>query len=205
MAGGLLFGCGADAAAPRTENADAAYLASQGITVPGELVLAKRVDDKDGAHVLVLSRKAGASPSAPRSGRTEHIALEAAYYARQGQAWSQVWTVRDLVDCPGLDSAAAFFGAAVTVTDLNADGKAEVTIPYKLSCGGGVDSAQIKIILREGPLKLAVRGESRVELPGQEAFGGEHTYDKALLTPARAVYKQHMDKVWAAVSVDRRK
>ena len=111
---------------------------------------------------------------------------------------------RDGVDCPGLDVAAAFFAGAVAVTDLNGDGKAEVTVPYRFSCGGGVDSAQIKIILRDGPVKLSIRGQSRVELPDQAGFGGEHTHDKALLEPANAAFKQHLDAVWRAVSVEKR-
>ena len=90
----------------------------------------------------------------------------------------------------------------VSITDINADGKAEVTIPYKLFCGGGIETATVKIILREGALKLAIRGESEVRLPGQEPFGGKHDYDKLLLTPAYAPYKVHLDQVWKAVSRD---
>ncbi|MQA18138.1 hypothetical protein GEV01_01285 [Rugamonas sp. FT103W] len=109
------------------------------------------------------------------------------------------------MECPGLDSAADFFSSNVSVTDLNGDGKAEVTIPYKLLCDGGIDSYTIKVILREGANKLAICGNSLVKIPGQEPFGGERQYDKALLSPANAAYKQHMDKVWKVVSVDIRK
>ena len=202
---GLSSACSAGARAPDSQPADAAYLTAQHIRWSGDLVMARRVHDKDGAHVLVLNRKAGPSPAKPKSGRVEHIELDVAYYSQQSGAWKADWTLHDFVECPGLDSAADFFPSSVSVTDLNGDGKAEVTIPYKLSCGGGVDSYMVKVILREGPNKLAIRGESLVKLPGQEPFGGEHQYDKALLSPTYAAYKQHMDLVWKTVSLDTRK
>jgi hypothetical protein len=193
------------ARAPDSEPVDAALLAAQHIPSIGQLMAARRIRDQTGEHVLVLNRQSGPSPAAPKSGRIEHIELHAAYYSRKNGGWSPDWTVRDLVDCPGLEAAADFFLASVSVTDINGDGKAEVTIPYKLFCGGGIDPYTVKVILREGPLKLAIRGESEVRMTGQPPFGGGHDYDKALLTPAYSAYKSHMDQVWKTVSPDIRR
>lgn len=197
---GICTGC--CAGTPQSAAVDAAYLQARHIPPKGDLISAKRVQDQSGEHILVLSRKAGPSPGAPRSGRIEHIELQAAYHSQQNGAWREDWTVRDMVDCPGLDAAANFFPAAVSISDVNQDGKAEVTIPYRLFCGGGIDSYTVKVILREGALKLAIRGESEVRLPGQAPFGGEHQYDKLLQTPAYAAYKAHMDQIWKTVSLD---
>jgi hypothetical protein len=71
--------------------------------------------------------------------------------------------------------------------------------------GGGIDSSTVKVILREGPMRLAIRGESEVRLPGQQTFGGEHQYDKAMLTPPYAACKSHMDQIWKTVSLDIRR
>ena len=207
LTAGLLFGhsvvcC---AGAPDSEPVDGALLAAQHIPSIGQLMAARRIRDQAGEHVLVLNRQAGPSPASPKSGRVEHIELHAAYYSRQHSGWIQDLTVRDLVDCPGLDLAADFFLSSITITDINRDGKAEVTIPYKLFCGGGIDPYTVKVILREGPLKLAIRGESEVRLTGQPAFGGGHDYDKALLTPAYSAYKTHMDQIWTTVSADIRR
>jgi len=191
-----------DAHTLNSEPVDATYLEAQHIASIGKLVFAQRIRDQRGEHILVLQRKAGSSASSPKSGRIEHIELNAAYYSQQNNRWKQDWTVHDFVECPGLDAMADFFASSVSVTDINGDGKAEVTVPYKLFCGGGIDSYTVKVILREGPLKLAIRGKSEVKLPGQPAFGGEHEYDKALLTPAYATYKKHMDQVWKTVSAD---
>jgi len=180
---------------------DAAFLAQQRIPSIGKVVSAQRVRDNDGDHLLVLARQTGPSPENPKSGRIEHIELHATFYHSTTMGWKQEWTIHDLVDCPNLDSAADFFPKAVTFTDLNGDGRVEATVAYHLFCGGGIDTHTVKVILREGATKLAIRGESTMIYPGQEPFGGEHQYDKALLQPDRAAYKKHMDRVWQDVSV----
>ena len=201
-----MSGCQGATAIGKPAPLDARQLAAEAIGFDGKLVAAYRIGDAGGEHILVLSRKAGASPAQPRSGRIERIDLFATYHKRIGtKQWQQEWSIRDLTDCPGLDADADFFATSVSFSDVNKDGKAEVTVPYRLFCGGGVDPSTIKIILREGSTKLAIRGESLVRYPGQEPFGGEHQYDKALLAPERAAYKQHLDAVWKKVSVDIRK
>ena len=203
LALGLSFACAANAAPPQPFTVDAAWLAQQQITPIGKVVSAQRIRDIEGDHLLVLARQAGPSPDNPKSGRIEHIELRATFYASTALGWKQEWTIHDIVECPNLDSAADFFPKAVTFTDLNGDGRVEATVPYHLFCGGGIDTHTVKVILREGATKLAIRGESTMLYPGQPAFGGEHQYDKALLQPDRAAYRKHMDRVWQDVSVFR--
>ncbi|SFU83647.1 M949_RS01915 family surface polysaccharide biosynthesis protein [Pseudoduganella namucuonensis] len=161
--------------------------------------------DAKGEHLLVLDRKAMPAPTNPRSGRFGRIELNGTYHLRRPGRWTVEWKVHDFVDCRELDSEASFFKSAVSFTDLNNDGVTEVSLPYQLFCGGGVDSSTIKVVLREGPTKLAVRGESLVKLPGQAPFGGTHTFDRALLLPENAAYKRHLYTIWQSVSVDERK
>jgi hypothetical protein len=118
----LALGC-ANAAPPQPAPVDAAWLATQKIPAIGTVVGAQLIDDRDGAHVLVLARQA-----VPRSGRVEHIELRATLYGSTGARWTPEWTIHDLVDCPQLDAAADFFPQAVTFTDLNNDGCAETTV-----------------------------------------------------------------------------
>ena len=180
---------------------DAAFLAQQRIPSVGKVVSAQRVRDIDGDHLLVLARQTGQSPENPKSGRIEHTELRATFYHSTAMGWEQEWTIHDVVDCPNLDSGADFFPKAATFTDLNGDARVEATVAYHMFCGGGIDTHTIKVILREGATKLAIRGESTMIYPGQDPFGGEHQYDKALLQSDRAAYKKHMDRVWQAVSV----
>jgi hypothetical protein len=184
---------------------DAAFLKTENIPSPGRLVRAYRITDQEGEHVLVMSRKEGPSPQNPDAGRVERIDLTAGFYTRINKGnWTEEWTIRDNSDCPSLDLSAQFYSKYVTFTDLNKDGRVEVTVPYRMFCGGAVDSYLVKVILREGATKLAIRGQSRVSYSGEYVFGGEHDHDKLLKSPAFAAYKAHMDKVWKQVSDDRR-
>jgi hypothetical protein len=196
-----ILAAGGDAfAAEPPAGVDAGYLRSQGISYAGKLVGARLVSDRIGEHLLVMSSKSAPSPSKP-SARKEYHELAAVYYGRQSGQWQAEWTVRDMVDCPALDSVAEFFPALVSVTDLNQDGRSEITIPYRLFCSGGIDYSTVKVILRDGDAKLAIRGELEFFQPdGKVAIEGSKHYDKALLQPANSAYKRHLDTVWDAVA-----
>lgn len=205
----LAAACGSKAGEmfAKTRRVNAKQLLAERIHVEGRLGAAFRIADRDGSHILVLSVKLGPSPAAPGSGRIERVDLFADYYRRLSSGrWQREWTIRDMSDCPGLDVDGDFFIPQVQFTDLNRDGRAEVTVPYRLFCGGSVAPSTVKVILREGVSKLAIRGESlvRVRQPGVEAFGGERKLDAALHNPERALYKQHMTSVWDKVVVEER-
>lgn len=183
---------------------DRTYLTQREIPTLPDMVSALKVTDRHGEHVLTLVRQASPSPRSPNSGRDEQFKLTATFYsAGPTGKWTQTWTIRDRIDCPGLDADANFFVDSVTFSDVNANDRLEVTVPYYLQCTGGIEPRTIKIILREGPAKFAIRGESEVRLPGQQPFGGEHTHDKSLLDSANRALRQHMEAIWAKVSIDR--
>lgn len=169
------------------------------IATPGKVILGKSVHDSLGEHLLVLTEKSTRSPN----GRIERIELAAAYYDRTGDKWTANWVIRDGVNCPGLDSAASFFPDATRITDLDGDGRAEVTVAYKTFCGGGIDPSTVKVILRQGKQKFAIRGESLIKFKGQEPMGGTYNADKALLATDKEEFRRHMEKVWQQVHVER--
>jgi hypothetical protein len=176
-----------------------AEIAGLPFATAGKAVLGKRVRDSLGEHVLLLTEKASASPN----GRIEHIELLARYYDRTGDNWNINWTIRDGVDCPELDGAASLFPRAASITDLDRNGQAEVTVAYKTFCGGGVDPSTVKVILRQGKQKFAIRGESLLLIKGQEPMGGTNKPDKALLENGNAAFRRHMDIIWQQVRVER--
>jgi hypothetical protein len=190
---------------PQSAAVDSAYLKNQGIPIIGQMVHAHKLKDLGGEHILALSRRDGLSMASPNRARIERIELLAAYHTRDHKGrWKQQWSIRDSTDCPGLDSEGDFFAGDVQFTDLNRDGIMEVTVPYHLFCGGGVDPRTVKVILRDGSTKLAIRGESELRFPGQPPIGGKHRHDKALLDPANSAFKRHLNAVWRKVSVERR-
>lgn len=175
---------------------------SQAIPIRGTFVKGLTIRDMAGEHALLLTRLTGPSSVQPGT-RNEQTQLRVAYFTRVGNAWKQDWTINDGVDCPGLDHAAQFFSSQVTVTDLDGNGMAEVTVPYKLFCGGGIDAAVLKIIMRQGDQKFAMRGTTLIAIPGETPFGGEATYDKSLSLPVNVPFRKHIAAVRAAVVTEK--
>lgn len=198
LTGGLAHAAPADV---KSSPVDAAFLARVGIKPIDTLAEARQVQDAGGRHVLVLTRSEEPTHSTYDPDSKERIELLATYYDEVSGGWKQAWTIKEVVDCPGLDLAGRFLSKGVTVTDLDRNGVAEVTVPYFTFCGGGVDPGVLKVILRQGDTKFALRGETELRLKGMAPTGGQNKPDKDLLLPANAVFKRHLDKVWQQVKV----
>ena len=136
--------------------------------------------DAKGEYLLLLTKRSSPSKSNPNPLRMERQELKAMHFKKVAKGWMQEWSINDYVDCPSLDSEANFYLNKVSITDVNNDGHAEVSLPYNLFCGGGLGSKIIKIIMRTKNEKFALWGKSKMVLPGQEAFGGEMEMDELL-------------------------
>lgn len=156
--------------------------------------------DVDGPGLLLLSRSEKTLPAEGDEDPVDQVTLRAELYRRADPAapWASRWSVEDPVQCPGLDMDAGYFLDQVTATDLDHNGRAELTLASHSFCGGGVDPQQLRIGLRQGDQYYEVRGESLVEVEGDEPFGGERQDDPALAN-AEAPLRAHVDKVWEAI------
>ena len=92
--------------------------------------------------------------------------------------YKKQWRIYDYIDCFGVDMYVGFKPEATTITDIDKDGIAEVTIPYALYCRGGMDPGIMKIIMYEGNSKFALRGETAICRNGETLYGGEFKADK---------------------------
>ncbi len=165
----------------------------------GNVVSVQRVVGKNDEKMLVLTEK----PTRSKDGHVSRIDLNATYYGRTGQQWTSDWAINDFVNCSGLDSKASFFPDATTITDIDNDGKPEITVAYQLFCGGGADPSTVKVILRQGDTKYAIRGEL-TRLPGRPKSAGSRTPDPTLLQPANAPFLKHLESVWNGLHVEKR-
>lgn len=180
-----------------------ALLKSEHIAVPGKLVKAARITDAAGEHLLVVSLRAGPSTSENATpDRIERYDLFASLYTRKASRWARAWLIEDVNDCPTIDSSASFFPKYITVTDLDKNGIAEVTVPYKYFCNGGVDSSTLKVIMRQGAQKFAARGQTR-QIYGGSDFGGELAFDPSLSLKENAVFKAHLQFIRDKVYIER--
>lgn len=83
------------------------------------------------------------------------------------------WRIYDYTECFGVDWYNGFVPKATTITDLDNNGIAEISIPYVLICRGGMDPGTMKIIMYEGDEKYALRGRTRLLCENATPYGGE--------------------------------
>ena len=79
-------------------------------------------------------------------------------YVRTDTGYRMVWKLMDYIKECTFDITLGFFKGSVSITDLDADGIAEATIIYKLSCRSDVSPDYMKLIMREGTAKYSLRG-----------------------------------------------
>ena len=121
--------------------------------------------------------------------------IYACHYIRSKSVIKQNWKIYDFVkDCP-VDIEASFLKNTLNITDLNNDGIEEIWIMYKTACHGDVSPCEMKIIMYQQKLKLAMRGQNRVKVSDKEYYGGNYSFDKAF-NEAPNYYKDYAKKLW---------
>ena len=159
----------------------------------GRVVQALRYTDRTGTYTVLATESGPATDPAAESSDGQRADLYAYHYPATGAA--PTWQVHDFVaDCP-LDLEARFLPKALTATDLDQDGTAEVWLVYRTTCRGDVSPSTQKIIMYEGGRKYAVRGTSRLVLGGGKYDGGTYTLDAAW-SAAPPAFRQHAAQLW---------
>lgn len=171
-----------------------------GITIKGRFQQGLRWQDQSGANLVILSSEI--------QGRDDDDMLRGHVYAGQwrqtdGQ-WQLVWKLMDKVDACPLDMFCEFLPKALEITDLDGNGTAEVSLMYRLACLGGVDPAELKLMLYENQQKYALRGEEKLltyDLKGKlvGSVGGQMTADKAF-NSAPPAFLEFAKRKWQRLS-----
>jgi len=174
-----------------------------GIAVEGEVKTAVRWSDPSGDHIVLLSETGPyRSPKFKHESDGEDAELFAYHFIVQRDSAVSVWKVYDYVaDCP-LDLEATFIKDAFQVTDLDGNGMAEIWLLYKMACRGDVSPSVMKIIMHQGKLKYAMRGQNKVLVGKDDAgadqyTGGEYTFDQSFAKGPK-VFKDFAQSLWNA-------
>jgi len=123
----------------------------------------------------------------------------AAYdYVDDGSSAKLLWRTFDAERGCEFDLAAEFVGRALTPTDLDGDGIGEVTMMYELQCTSDYSPATLKLIMREGEAKYAIRGTTRLmkEYDTREAGSARMVVDPSF-RHAPASFREHAVGRWA--------
>lgn len=157
----------------------------------GVLVEAIKWKDTLGTNILVLTQTGGFKFKDYLEDSTGYTIQQkaelSAYLFRKDKNeidYKRRWKVFDYAENFGVDMYVGFIKRSITVTDLDNDGVAEVTMPYQLIVRGGMDPGILKIILYENSEKYAIRGSTAICYKGEDdkeyIDGGDYKLDEKL-------------------------
>lgn len=115
--------------------------------------------DKLGENILVTTRVA---PFEDRdlefNEEAQTAEIHAYHFVKMTNDYVQVWTMNDQEKSCAYDITCGFIPGALTITDLDKDGIAEIKLQYAMACRSDVSPATMKLILYENEDKYALRG-----------------------------------------------
>ena len=140
-----------------------------------QLKRAKKWHDVSGENWLVLYE----TGAYIEKGQTDASAkLSAVLYQKTDSGFVTKWKMKDNISNCGLDITCMFYDDHLSITDLDSNGIAEITMVYALSCKGDVSPNEKKLIMYEAGKKYAIRGEELMILQN-DTIGGSWKADTA--------------------------
>jgi hypothetical protein len=147
-----------------------------------QLKRAKKWHDVSGENWLVLYE----TGAYIEKGQTNASAkLSAVLFQKTDSGFVTKWKMIDYISDCELDIVCSFYDDHLTITDLDSNGLAEITMLYALSCKGDVSPNEKKLIMYEGTQKYAIRGEELMLLQ-KDTIGGSWKADTAFSKAPKA-------------------
>lgn len=147
-----------------------------------QLKRAKKWHDVSGENWLVLYETGAYIEKGQDNASAK---LSAVLYQKTDSGFVTKWKMTDHINDCGLDIVCSFYDDHLTITDLDSNGLAEITMVYALSCKGDVSPNEKKLIMYEGAQKYAIRGEELMLLQ-KDTIGGSWKADTAFSRAPKA-------------------
>jgi len=169
----------------------------------GVLVECLEFDDANGHNLLILTQT-GMFPVSKKNEEgvyeksNDRAELNAYLYVRSDEKsnYKSLWKVFDFQDCDDADLYLGFSKKSLSITDLDANGIAEVSFQYVLSCRSDVSPSDRKLYCFESSDKFLFRGVTTLEGMSTD----EATID-AKVEMSSAI-KELMQKKWTQFESD---
>lgn len=143
---------------------------------------AKKWHDASGENWLVLYE----TGAYIEKGQTNASAkLSAVLYQKADSGFVTKWKMTDNITNCGLDITCTFYDDHLSITDLDSNGVAEITMVYALSCKSDVSPNEKKLIMYEAGRKYAIRGEELMILQ-KDTIGGSWKADTSFSEAPKA-------------------
>lgn len=152
---------------------------------------AKKWHDAWGENWLVLYET---GPYNEKGAINTSAKLSAVLYLKSDSGFVEQWKMVDYVNDCELDLTCSFYNDHLSITDLDSNGLAEITMVYALSCKGDVSPNEKKLIMYEGRNKYAIRGEELMVLQ-KDTIGGTYKADSAF-NKAPAAFLSYAKEHW---------
>jgi hypothetical protein len=173
-----------------------------GISFEGKFVNAFSWTDRLSKNLVVMSETGiEKNDKFPHSDKDNNDAeLFACHYILSGNSATKTWCIYDYVADCSCDLFAKFLPDALSISDLNNNGIAEVWIIYRKMCRGDIGPANMKIIMHEGTKKYVLRGTTKAWIGTDENGkakydGGDYTMDAAMLRAPKS-FRTHAAALW---------
>jgi hypothetical protein len=167
----------------------------KGIKFSGHLTNSAKWSDTIGIHYVLLTETGEYYSKDKKGNEYKNAELFAYYFMQKGDSTKLIWKIYDYNKNCEFDVNSKFIDRAFKVTDLDKDGIAEVWVMYENQCTSDVSPAPTRIIMYEGKVKYAMRGENKVEVAEKSFIGGEYTFDDNFKT-GNSLFQQFGIDLW---------
>jgi len=174
-----------------------------GIRYMGNLVEAYKYADNTGENIVITAETKVTTNEVEGGDFLSNKALYAHRFLKKNGKWEEVWKVYDMeFECMNYP-VAEFVKGALSITDIDNNGTAEIWLMYLKSCRGDVSPNSMFLRMYDNKDVYTMTGESKLSLPAEYgvAMGGKYTLDKKFLnkkTPpafvdfAKSLWKKHI-------------
>lgn len=178
----------------------------------GKLVNGAHWRDKGGEHWLLLTQtgtieeKKGTTDTSGNLTEEGMTSAEAHAYFWVKKHNSYVAYRQDywIEKCGPLDVLAEFLPKGFSITDLNNNGQAEITLTYKHYCRSDVSPADLTLRMIEQDKVYEMHGTCKLRMGTQaDAHVIKSTRKEGTFAKAPAPFKAHIDKVWEKVKEEK--
>jgi len=156
-----------------------------------QLKRAKKWHDAQGENWLVLYETGAYIEKGMMDASAK---LSAVLFQKTDTGFVKKWRMMDQILGCELDITCTFYDDHLSITDLDSNGVAEITMLYALSCKGDVSPNEKKLIMYEAGKKYAIRGEESMILQ-KDTIGGNWSADSAF-SKAPAVFRSFAEERW---------
>ncbi len=130
------------------------------IKITGNIHEVWKWNDKMGDNLLITSYVAPYEDKNKNEYGEEGFTgeLYATHYAGTNGKFQQIWYISDAEKSCPFDVTCQFIRDAISITDLDKDEVAEITVQYKLACRSDVSPAIMKLAMYEAGTKYGLKG-----------------------------------------------